>query len=540
MLIRALRSFIQSRVQNDPELAGLLVELGAWVSREAERARGGVGKETAGTRSDAAERGSRPEQRSGQKSEPVPEVKPVALPGRASLAAVVAPVKSAGAVPLKIADAPAVNLRVEGTTGEIGSARRSVEEAGEVATPTREISAVPDLDVIDRRCRMKAEACGLAIARQENPDDQMVRGKISELITRVKKVPNGVLWMLLPDGARPPRTVQPGIQQMRRLERLFENLGKAVDLVKRTREKVSSEAMKKQALELLAESNSALREAIKDTWLQKPDTDQDETFTYLNLVTSSERVFIGRYMRLDDPANPDDHGDVLRRLNELATKLEAGDKKKREIDKAFKVLRYHAAQIATGEGAEHDWKKLDTVSKDLEERDVSLDDSRWQGMLEELLKAGSQAPEQFGVIRDILADLRGELKRGGGTTQERKDSDDVKRVRAALQGKRVVMVGGERDPLQERAIVERLGFDLEWVELREHASAAPLRQAIQRPGTALVLILVRLSGHHHGYEAKDVCREEGVAFVNLTAGFNPARIAHEIVEQASEKLGVVS
>jgi hypothetical protein len=255
------------------------------------------------------------------------------------------------------------------------------------------------------------------------------------------------------------------------------------------------------------------------------------------MVTSSERVFIGRHMRLDDPADPNNHGDVLRRLNELATKLEAGDKKKREIDKAFKVLRYHAAQIATGEGSEHDWKKLDTVCRDLEDRDVSLDDSRWRGMLEELLKAGSQAPDQFTIIRDILADLRGELKRGE-SAPSRQESDDVRRVRAALQGKRVVMVGGERDPQQERAIVERLGFDLEWVELREHASAAPLRQAIQRPGTALVLILVRLSGHHHGYEAKDVCREEGVAFVNLTAGFNPARIAHEIVEQASEKLGV--
>ncbi len=532
-LLAALRTFIQSRVKGDPELAGVLVEFGAWVSREAQQARG-VG-EIAGSRSDTGAGVERPIERPvDRNAETVSEVKPVA----AARESVAMPLRSAGAVPLKIADAPAVNLRVAGTTGEIGQARRSVEEAVETAAVSREYSAIPDLDVIERRCKLKAEACQLAIAKVEKPDDVEVRGKISDVITRAKKEPNGILWMLLPDGSRPARTEQPGVEGMRRLERLYVNLGKAVELTRRSREKVSNETVKKQALELLAETNSALREAVKDTWLQRADTDQEETFTFLNLVTSSERVFLDRHMRRDDPADPNAHGDVARRLNELASRVEAGDQKKREIDKAFKVLKYHAAQIATGEVAEHHWKKLDTVCKDLEERDVSLHDARWRGMLEELLKAGSQAPEQFGVIRDILADLRGELKPGGGSTQARRESEDVQRVSAALRGKRVVMVGGERDHLQERAIVERLGFDLEWVELREHASALPLRQAIQKSGTALVLILVRLSGHHHGDAAKDVCREEGVAFVNLTAGFNPARIAHEIVQQASEKLGV--
>ena len=58
------------------------------------------------------------------------------------------------------------------------------------------------------------------------------------------------------------------------------------------------------AMQLLAESSSALRVALRQTWLVQPDRDQDETHLWLRTEAWRRSIYVERFMSLDDPADP--------------------------------------------------------------------------------------------------------------------------------------------------------------------------------------------------------------------------------------------
>ena len=110
-------------------------------------------------------------------------------------------------------------------------------------------------------------------------------------------------------------------------------------------------------------------------------------------------------------------------------------------------------------------------------------------------------------------------------------------VRDWLRGRRVVVVGGEprQDAIERWREAFELG-DVEWVALSEHGPGGPMRAPIQRAETALVLVIIPLTGLLHADEARDYAVKAGKPVVFLTAGYNPERVAHAILGQVSDRL----
>ncbi|GGJ51695.1 hypothetical protein [Deinococcus roseus] len=73
----------------------------------------------------------------------------------------------------------------------------------------------------------------------------------------------------------------------------------------------------RHALELAAEAQSAVRSASLELGESGDDSDQRAMFGWLKAYTSQHRVFLSRHMRLNDPANPYNHQDRRRQLNDL-------------------------------------------------------------------------------------------------------------------------------------------------------------------------------------------------------------------------------
>ena len=63
---------------------------------------------------------------------------------------------------------------------------------------------------------------------------------------------------------------------------------------------------------------------------------------------------------------------------------------------------------------------------------------------------------------------------------------------------------------------------------------------IQRPNTAVVLLLIKLTGHQHADEARDYARRAGVPCISMKSGYNPEQVADAVLEQAAEQLGLAA
>ena len=90
----------------------------------------------------------------------------------------------------------------------------------------------------------------------------------------------------------------------------------------------------------------------------KPDSDQNQMFHWLRQAATEEQIFIARFMRLDDPADPTQWNDLQERIGQLDSEIEEIRQRDKQRVKMLKKAQYHARIIGDGKGTEADWKKV--------------------------------------------------------------------------------------------------------------------------------------------------------------------------------------
>jgi hypothetical protein len=257
----------------------------------------------------------------------------------------------------------------------------------------------------------------------------------------------------------------------------------------------------------------------------------------------------------DIHALPFDPAAFSKRIGSIRAGIREEIAREKAPRQALKKLHYHLEKI-----------KDDPSSADSEAPSICAALSAWVGagktLADPLLISSFKF---FASPEDIPAALRGHelgakliaiLERPAGAqadsdegTAEADDEDDVDdgrysthdilAVRNALRGKRIVMIGGDERPQRKKAIIEAFELsELEWVATKPHETHDSLTGPIRDHDTALVLLLIRWSSHSYG-EMRDVCAEFEKPLVRLPAGYNPAMIAREVIEQAGARLGIL-
>jgi hypothetical protein len=302
-----------------------------------------------------------------------------------------------------------------------------------------------------------------------------------------------------------------------------------------------------EAFELLAEADSALFVALTHTWLTSPDVDQDEAHQWIRRETAERGIYVPRYMRLDDPADPRAAEEVIQRATALRLDIEGHADRIKQINQAFNKLSYHVRRLDRDDldGAEHNHRKMSEAIATLVELGVPTSDRRFRRIIDEETAASFPAeatdvPAAGRVMEEVAEWHRG-LKAveetGAETGTTTAWSDRIREVRSLLAGGTIVIIGGEPRNEPAERIKEAFGAtDVIWVRLSEHGTGLPMRAPIARPETRLVLVLTRLAGHLHTEEASGYAREAQKACVFLKAGWNPEQIAESVLQQASEQL----
>lgn len=310
-----------------------------------------------------------------------------------------------------------------------------------------------------------------------------------------------------------------------------------------------------EAVEAAAEAQSAVRAAY---WALRgsraaevppsphgDDPDQVGLFTWLREACEVDRVFIARYMKWQDAADPARASGVERRLRGIAKRagLPLLDDHRAGAGRALKRLDYHLKRFRQDpdhwEAADHLARLLNQVEAVVEEG-LPYTDTQ---LRERLVTVATQLPDaddpSLGprtrrVLAALYDHLYNDAQQEAVPAQPARQAPHLAEAARLLAGKRLALFGGEPRPQAEAALIEAFGLGgVEWVETRAHQSTAPFETAVARAD--VVVQLIRWSSHSFG-DLRGQCAAHGKPFVRAPGGYNPSTLARNVLDQISSEL----
>lgn len=434
---------------------------------------------------------------------------------------------------------------IEKLTFHIGQASEPTVELPE-SYAQRAADTVPDLELVELRARLKAEGARWAAERRrllaEGADHRaVIAPRDREIIARARELPECYLWMNNPHAPEPEN-----LALYEDLAGCFETLALAANVLRRAVPRGATPTeLVSQAMHLAAEAQSALRSAVAALDAQ-PDPDQMKVYLWLRQTAAEMRLFVKRYMRADDIADPTTWRDIAARLERVREQVEESQQIVRRQQDRLKRLRYHASLILkhpTQANHEHDWRRISEAVGELIDEGMPPSSVELRQILlplvdllpeEDLFSPGLRL-----VWREIDRYLaaREETEESAETSPP---SPEVQQAAELLAGRTVVLIGGDRRPAAERALLSALRLKkLDWIETREHQSLESFESHVARPDVAVVLLAIRWSSHSYG-DVKQFCDRYGKPLVRLPGGYNPNQVARQILDQCSGRLRTVT
>jgi len=395
---------------------------------------------------------------------------------------------------------------------------------------------------VERRCRLKAEACRWVVRREqlmaEGADyNAEIEPQDADLIRRAKSLPECFLWMCHPSTA--PMADAPERYEV--VADCFELCADASQLLRSAAEEdARSLGLLEPAIDLAAEAQSMLRVAVVELGV-RTDLDQQRLFDWLRSLAHEEQIFIRRFMRLTDKADPAEANSLRERTESLDRQI-AGHRDHEKHRRSFlNKVRYHVKQIREHPERDHDrdWQVICETLDNLIDGGVPPSSIELRDLL---LPVADDIPDEAAardhvqlVLREIDRYLASRPTLSETTTPE--PTPAVRHVRRCLSGSTVLIVGGESRPAAREAL--KSAFDLNeviWMKTREHNPRVDFEPFVRRSDVSVVLLAIRWSRHCFE-DVKISCDKHGKPLVRLPRGYSPNQVAEEIMAQASEQLG---
>lgn len=297
-------------------------------------------------------------------------------------------------------------------------------------------------------------------------------------------------------------------------------------------------------LKLMAETQSAILAAMVASGAHQQWTDHDQQFVFgWCRDEASRRLAFIDFLSRDSLVDPSLHAGMAARIARVVDDLRRSRTAEKSRRRGLNTVRYHVEQLADAdEATDHHWKRIcegvrefiaaggAPSNVELVERFAPIADD----VPEEMLGTELRTVLQF--VDQQAARLEAQEQRPAAPA--RQASPDVQRVRDALRGSRVVLIGGDERRYAKELIEREFELaELDWQVSKPHQSVSYFEPAVARKETRLVMLMIRWASH--SFEAvADMCVRHNKPFVRLPRGYNPHQIAHQIVLQASMELQI--
>jgi hypothetical protein len=468
----------------------------------------------------------------GVKSNDAPSASP-SVPKQASIAAA-AVTKSPAAHGVAQSDAEQTAEPLRELT--LGRSALSTSNPRSLSTATPQPRTThDDLVELDARCRRKSEAARWAAERlrriREGKGFQIENPLLDrDMVEWADRLTDCFYWMKSSESSE-----QADLGLLDDVGGCFESVAESLALVRALLEKRSGgPRILERALPLVTEAQSALRAAFQR--LGAPDDpEQLEVFEWLKSTAARNHVYIKRYMRAGDSADPARWSDLLARIESLATSGQLS----RQHSSRIEQLTDCVTRIQAGEGSDHDWQAIIKTVDEMVGEGVPPSNREIRELLLPVLE---DIPERDDLPDGLELVLR-EIDRFLATrpaearpSVSHEPSALVKEVARLLGGQCIVLIGGNRRREAQESLRVALGLaDLIWIETKEHQAVDAFAPMIARPDVALVLLAIRWSSHAFG-DVKRFCDRYGKPLVRLPGGYSPNQVAAQIRSQCSGQI----
>ncbi len=418
----------------------------------------------------------------------------------------------------------------------------AVAAAAQDAAPQAPASVEPrHLGRLASAFELKAEATEWALRRMHliesgadfttdiQPQDQ-------DFWARADRIGNCFLWMLHPFAP------EPGSEDAwELLAETFRNAAGAFSAMASADTDAGREQGQwEEAIDLAAEAQSAVRVATRGVG-QGFDPTQQEAFETLKQIAGRESIYIHRYMRKDDLAEPLAWHALRERIERFEESLFSGERMRKERKALLNKVRYHVkkGRSDTGELNESDARTIAESVERYVETGVPESSVDLREILLGVVDSFPYLEEDFPVFERVLRSIDQYLSRSPVESRvrtTRTQASETGEARNLLQGKAAVLIGGLERKEAKRALCQQLGLaDLLWLRSQPHESINSFKPYIERPEVAVVLLAIRWSSHSFG-EVSAYCEELGKPLVRLPAGYHPNQVAAQVMAQASGQL----
>jgi hypothetical protein len=261
-----------------------------------------------------------------------------------------------------------------------------------------------ELQLIEDRCRLKAKGSRWAAERRRminNGADFRVEidPKDREIITLAKSIPDCFLWMNHPSGPSPAN-----LNLFDDLAACFETLGDSVAVLRNMLP--DAEAFPEvfnRAMDLAAEAQSMLRNAVYR--IDGPnDNDQNAVFHWLKRTAAAMQVFIQRYMRADDTANPTKSGELVDRIRQCEKELAKAKIKDRERSKHMAKIRPLVRDLETTSDKADQWLQIADAVDEAVNSGLPVTDQELRNLLSPLLRSIPKNPKYPEGFQTVLSE----------------------------------------------------------------------------------------------------------------------------------------
>jgi hypothetical protein len=314
----------------------------------------------------------------------------------------------------------------------------------------------------------------------------------------------------------------------------FETLAEALAGVSSSREKHHGSKAIDRLLPLVAEAQSALRAAL-DRLGAADDPDQLDVFEWVKATAARHHVYLKRFMRADDVANPAGWAELISRIEAMVQSGQLSRKQSSELER----IRDPLARIQDRGGAEEDWQAVIRTVDELVKGGVPASNREIRTALLpviESLPERSDFPTGFRLVLHEIDRFLARRSSAPAHAAPHTSSAVTEEAARLLQGRSIVLIGGIRRRAGQDALRQALRLsELVWIETKEHQSIDSFEPIIARLDVALVLLAIRWSSHAFG-DVRLFCDRHAKPLVRLPGGYSPNQVAAQIMAQCSEKL----
>ena len=415
------------------------------------------------------------------------------------------------------------------------SAPSTDDQRADLVSAPRITRSHAELAEIEARCRWKGEAARWAAERllriRERSDFPLANALMdSAMIEWADRLTDCFYW------AKPSESRElADLLLLLDVGGCFETLAEALALVRvRLEKKPGNQKVLERMLPLITEAQSALRAGLKR--LGAPDDpEQLDIFEWLTTTAARHHVYLKRFMRADDVANPSSWPDVFSRVEALA----ASGQLSRQHAARIELLREQAKRLQAGEGTDNDWQVIIKTVDELVGDGVPPSNREIRELLLPVIDEIPDRDDSPDGFRLILREIDRFLARRPSAARlsvSHVPSPEVKEAARLLGGRSVVLIGGSRRREAQESLRSALGLlELIWIETKEHQAVATFEPLIARAEVAVVLLAIRWSSHAFG-DVRQFCDRYNKPLVRLPGGYSLNQVVAQILSQCSGKL----